>query len=138
MKAVDYDDQAVSSSGNSMMTVDFAFADSQYESRRPIRDFFVLGNKVALSKLKNWLKASGALPDGTTAVEPQHVQKAMGMTFTAKIIQEEYNQYVNNKIGTYLVKGSAAAPQQSASSGDTTQQATATPSSDNLKKVEWN
>jgi len=138
MKAVDYDDQAVSSSGNSMMTVDFAFADSQYESRRTIRDFFVLGNKVALSKLKNWLKASGALPDGTTAVEPQHVQKAMGMTFNAKITQEEYNGYVNNKIGTYLAKGSAAAPQPSASSGDTTQQAAATPSSDNLKKVEWN
>ena len=133
MKAVDYDDQAVSSNGNSMMTVDFAFADSQYESRRPIRDFFVLGNKVALSKLKNWLKASGALPDGTTAVEPQHVQKAMGM-----ITQEEYNGNVYNKIGTYLANGSAAAPQPSASSGDTTQQATATPSSDNLKKVEWN
>ena len=139
MKAVDYNDQAVSSNGNSMMTVDFAFADSQYESRRPIRDFFVLGNKTALIRIKNWLKACNALPDGTTALEPQHVQKAMGMTFTARVKHKEGNDgNIYNQIGSFLSSSGSAAPQPSASSGDTTQQATATPSSDNLKKVEWN
>jgi len=136
MKAVDYDDQAVSSKGNDMMTVDFAFADSQHADRRPIRDFFVLGNKVALSKLKNWLRACEALQDGAEAVEPEHVNRAMGLTFYAKITQEEYNGYINNKIGSYGKQSSEAAPQ--ASSGDTTQQATATPAPDALKKVEWN
>ena len=138
MKAVAFKDDEISSKGNDMMTVDFAFVDSQYESRRPIRDFFVVGNKIHLSKIKNWLKACNALPDGTTGLEPDHIKKGMGMVVTAKLIQEEYNGYMNNKIGTYLANGSAAAPQPSASSGDTTQQAAATPSSDNLKKVEWN
>ena len=36
MKAVDYDDQAVSSSGNSMMTVDFASADRDWETEMSI------------------------------------------------------------------------------------------------------
>ena len=136
MKAVDFDDEAVSSKGNDMMTVDFAFADSQYADRRPIRDFFVLHNKVALSKLKNWLRACGALQEGAAAVEQEHVNRAMGLTFHAKITQEEYNGYMNNKIGSYGKQSSQATPQ--ASSGDTTQQATATPAPDALKKVEWN
>ena len=121
MKAVDFDDEAVSSKGNDMMTVDFAFA---------------LHNKVALSKLKNWLRACGALQEGAAAVEQEHVNRAMGLTFHAKITQEEYNGYMNNKIGSYGKQSSQATPQ--ASSGDTTQQATATPAPDALKKVEWN
>ena len=139
MKAVDYDDQAVSSKGNDMMVVDFAFVDSQYENRRPIKEYFVLGSKIALSRIKNWLRASGALPDGTIALEPQHIQKAMGMTFTAKVKHKEGNDgNIYNEIGSFLSSSGSPAPQPSASSGDTTQQAAATPSSDNLKKVEWN
>jgi len=134
MKAVDYDDEAVSSKGNDMMTVDFAFADSQYADRRPIRDYFTFGNNTAYGKLIRWLQACGAMQEKTRP-QKEHINRAMGLTFHAKITQEEYNGYINNKIGSYG-KQSSQAPQ--ASSGDTTQQATATPAADALKKVEWN
>ena len=42
-----------------MLTVDFAFVDSALEKRRSIRDFYVVGNQVAYSKLKRWIRGCG-------------------------------------------------------------------------------
>ena len=138
MKAVNYDDNYVSKAGNKTLAVEFAFVD--HEDQRTVREWFSKSkdNQYGLSRLRDWLRASGALEDSAKGAEPHHVQKAMGRTFTVKIKHEVgQNGWTNIKCDRYLVKGTEA-PQPSASSGGTTQQATATPSSDNLKKVEWN
>ena len=137
MKATDLDDTTPSkSSGADMLTVTFSFVDAAHAGRRDLNDYFVVKNQIAYSKLKKWMRAVGIDPN--PEITKEMIGNAMGRQFQAKLTQEEYNGNVYNKLGTYLATGSAAAPQPSASSGDTTQQATATPSSDNLKKVEWN
>lgn len=136
MKAVEFDDTARSSSGNDMMTVDFAFVDSALEKRRPIRDFYVVGNQVAYSKLKRWIRGVGI--EVTTEITRDTIQSAMGRHFKAKLVQEEYNGYVNNKINGYFPPDheSTPPPQPAASTGDVNQQAPAQPAA-GLQKAEW-
>ena len=136
MKAVAFDDSATSSSGNDMLTVDFAFVDSALEKRRPIRDFYVVGNQVAYSKLKRWVRGVGM--EITTEITRDTIQAAMGRQFKAKLVQEEYNGYVNNKINGYFPADHQSTPptQPAASTGDVNQQAPAQPAA-GLQKAEW-
>ena len=128
MKATDLDDPTpAKSSGADMLTIEFSFVDSAYSGRRVIKDYFVVGNQVSYSKLKRWVRATGIDPN--PEVTKDKVKNAEGRHFQAKLIQEEYNGYVNNKVSGYFPADheSTPPPQPAASTGDVNQQAPAQP-----------
>ena len=73
-----------------------------------------------------------------TEITRDTIQSAMGRHFKAKLVQEEYNGYVNNKINGYFPADheSTPPPQPAASTGDVNQQAPAQPAA-GLQKAEW-
>ena len=137
MKATNIDpDTPSESSGADMLTIEFSFVDSAYSGRRVIKDYFVVGNQVSYSKLKRWVRATGIDPN--PEVTKDKVKNAEGRHFQAKLIQEEYNGYVNNKIGGDFPADHESTPptQPAASTGDVNQQAPAQPAA-GLQKAEW-
>ena len=137
MKATNVDpDTPSKSSGADMLTIEFSFVDSAFSSRRPIKDFFVIGNQIHYGKLKRWVSATGIDPN--PEVTKDKVKNAEGRHFQAKLIQEEYNGYVNNKVSGYFPADheSTPPPQPAASTGDVNQQAPAQPAA-GLQKAEW-
>jgi len=137
MKATEIDDQTPSkSSGADMLTVTFSFVDPAHASRRSLNDYFVVGNQIAYSKLKKWMRAVGIDPN--PEITKDMIGSAMGRQFKAKLVQEEYNGYVNNKINGYFPADHQSTPptQPAASTGDVNQQAPAQPAA-GLQKAEW-
>ena len=137
MKATEIDDSTPSkSSGADMLTVTFSFVDAAHASRRSLNDYFVVGNQIAYSKLKKWMRAVGIDPN--PEITKDMIGSAMGRQFQAKLNQEEYNGYVNNKINGYFPPDHESTPptQPAASTGDVNQQAPAQPAA-GLQKAEW-
>lgn len=137
MKATEIDDQTPSkSSGADMLTVTFVFVDPAHASRRPLFDYFVINNQIAYSKLKKWMRAVGIDPN--PEITKDMIGSAMGRQFKAKLVQEEYNGYINNKLNGYFPSDHESTPptEPAASTGDVNQQAPAQPS-ENLQKAQW-
>ena len=137
MKATEIDDQTPSkSSGADMLTVTFSFVDPAHASRRSLNDYFVVGNQIAYSKLKKWMRAVGIAPN--PEITKDMIGSAMGRQFKAKLVQEEYNGYINNKLIGYFPSDHESTPptEPAASTGDVNQQAPAQPS-ENLQKAQW-
>jgi hypothetical protein len=137
MKATEIDDQTPSkSSGADMLTVTFSFVDPAHASRRSLNDYFVVGNQIAYSKLKKWMRAVGIDPN--PEITKDMIGSAMGRQFKAKLVQEEYNGYINNKLNGYFPSDHESTPptEPAASTGDVNQQAPAQPS-ENLQKAQW-
>ena len=137
MKATNIDpDTPSKSSGADMLTVQFSFVDSAHSGRRSIEDYFVVGNQIAYSKLKRWMRSVGIDPN--PEITKEMVSSAIGRQFQAKLTQEPYNGYINNKINGYFPPDHVAKPsaQPAASTGDVNQQAPAQPSAD-LQKADW-
>jgi len=137
MKATEIDDQTPSkSSGADMLTVTFSFVDPAHASRRSLNDYFVVGNQIAYSKLKKWMRAVGIDPN--PEITKDMIGSAMGRQFKAKLVQEEYNGYTNNKLNGYFPPDHEYTPptEPAASTGDVNQQAPAQPAA-GLQKAEW-
>ena len=137
MKATEIDDQTPSkSSGADMLTVTFSCVDPAHASRRSLNDYFVVGNQIAYSKLKKWMRAVGIDPN--PEITKDMLGSAMGSQFKSKLVQEEYNGYINNKLNGYFPSDHESTPptEPAASTGDVNQQAPAQPS-ENLQKAQW-
>ena len=137
MKATEIDDQTpCKSSGADMLPVTFSFVDPAHASRRSLNDYFVVGNQIAYSKLKKWMRAVGIDPN--PEITKDMIGSAMGRQFKAKLVQEEYNGYINNKLNGYFPSDHESTPptEPAASTGDVNQQAPAQPS-ENLQKAQW-
>ena len=137
MKATEIDpDTPSKKTGAEMLTVTFAFVDPVHASRRPLFDYFVVNHQVSYSKLKKWMRSVAIDPN--PEITKDMINSAMGRQFKAKLTQEEFNGYINNKLNGYFPADHEAPTPipPVASTGSVAQQAPAQPAA-NLTKAEW-